>query len=83
MLVADAYRIYNDCVVWSVRVNRNLNDWKMQEFEELFMLLEKQNVKEGSDQVSWKLEKKGTFSIHSYYRMLIGGDGDDSWDFPF
>lgn len=62
---------------------RHLNDWEIQEYEELLSTLEKQNVKKGSDQVFWKLEKRVKFSVQSYYRVLFGGDGENNWVFPF
>lgn len=80
--VADACRLCNGYVDWSVRVNRHLNDWEINEYEELLLTLEKQCIKEESNKILWNLEKRGNFSVQSYYSFLVGGEEDVSLDLP-
>lgn len=80
-MVQEAYQIYNKCVEWSINVSRNLNDWEVNEYEELLQILDAQEVKSNSDQVVLKLEKRGEFTLGSYYRYLSGGAYGDLQNF--
>lgn len=73
MLVQEAYQIGNDSIKWTVNVSKNPNDWEVNEYEELLEILAAQEIKPITDKVTWKLEKRGVFSVESYHRQLIGG----------
>lgn len=81
LVVAEAYRVCSDRVEWSVNVTRHLNNWEIKEYENLLQILEAKNVKD-SDQVIWELEKRGEFTVGSYYRFLKGGEEDGIHEFP-
>lgn len=70
MVVEEAYWVSNENVVWSINVNRNLNDWEIGEFEEPIQLLATQQVSTIDDQILWKLKKKDKFFVTSYYNHL-------------
>lgn len=82
LAVADAYRLCNGCVDWSVRVNRHLNDWEIKENKELLITTEKQCIQEEPDKILWNLEKMGNFSVQSYYSFLVGGEENGSLELP-
>lgn len=47
----------------SINVNRNLNDWEVDDFDEMWQTLESQRVSTSDDQIVWKLEKMVTFLL--------------------
>lgn len=61
-------------MVWSINVNRNLNDGELGEYEGLLQLLAKQNISSGDDRLLWKLEKNDTFSVSCYQFLCMKSD---------
>lgn len=51
MKIEDAYKIIDGSVVWLVNVIRNLNDWKVNEYESLLQTLETQQINTCSDKI--------------------------------
>lgn len=70
MTVEEAYRVLNGNIVCCINLKRNLNDWEIEEFEDLLKCLEAQLISDRNDQVVWKLEKNGKFSVSSFYNYL-------------
>lgn len=67
MTVEEAYRVINGNIVWCINVKRSLNNWEIEEFEDLLKCLDAQQISNRADQVVWNLEKDGKFSFSSYY----------------
>lgn len=70
MVVEEAYWVANESIEWSINVIKNLNDWEICEYEELLKLLALQQILTTDDQIMWKLEKKGNFSVSSYLQIF-------------
>lgn len=70
MVVEEAYRVANGSIVWEINVCRNLNDWEVQEFEDLLLLLAELSVSNSDDWAVWKFEKNDVFFVKSYYHHL-------------
>lgn len=61
MVVKEAYKESNDSRVWEVNINRNLNDWEIQEYEALLHLLDSKQLNNELGQVLWKLNQRKIF----------------------
>lgn len=51
MVVKEVYKEHNGNRFWEVNVLRNLNDWEIQEYENLLSLLEAQKLNNSADSV--------------------------------
>ena len=49
---------------------RSFQDWELEEVNRLLNHISTVKVQEGEDSVVWKIERKGKFSVKSYYRSL-------------
>ncbi|RVX01565.1 DUF724 domain-containing protein 7 [Vitis vinifera] len=60
---------------WSLRFTRHFNDWELEIVETFFSMLRESLVKrDDSNKGVWKDDKKGLFSIKSFYEVLdVGG----------
>lgn len=54
-----------------MNVIRNLNDWEVSEYEALPHLLSIVNLNRYNDQLLWKLQEKGDFTMKSYNNHFI------------
>lgn len=59
MLIEDAYREKNGSREWIINVNRNLNDWEVEEYEATLQLLSTVNVNKNRDWISGNLNRMG------------------------
>lgn len=82
MLVQDAYSSRDGFVDWLVNVVGNLHDWEIGELESLLQLLPSRKGLSGEDQVQWKLENNGNFSVKSYCKHLLRSDNMSRPKFP-
>ena len=55
---------------WEVQFRRSFQDWELEEVNHLLNHISAVKVQEGEDSLVWKIEKKGKFSVKSYYRSL-------------
>lgn len=69
ILLENAYRASTH-LVWDVFVTRNLQYWEAMEYENLLWLFADAKVGTEPDRLSWKLCKKGSFTVKSLYRYL-------------
>lgn len=69
--------------VWNVLVMRNLNDWKIAKYKDLFQLISSVQVNLDSYKLLQKPKKDGQFSVNSYYDILMGTNDLGIMDFPF
>lgn len=58
--------------VWNVIVNKDLNNWKVNEYETIIHLLPFVQASDERNCIMWKLTKNGSFSFKSYYHYLVG-----------
>ena len=60
---------------WSLHFTRHFNDWELEIVETFFSMLRESLVKrDDSNKGVWKDDKKGLFSIKSFYEVLdVGG----------
>lgn len=77
----EAYSIVDGSREWNVKVTRNLNDWEVEEYEALLLLLSHIQFDNHKDQM-WKLRKQGEFSIKSLSKHLTSGEGRGLIQFP-
>lgn len=56
----------------AVYVFRNLQDWQVNEYEDLLELLANARLNNNSDKLIWDLKKNGKFSVSSFYKHLAG-----------
>jgi hypothetical protein len=62
---------HNEDMVWSVNLQRPLQDWELGDYTDLMAFLYKQKVKRTEeDQLRWDCTTSGLFEVQSYYRML-------------
>lgn len=78
ILVNEAY----NSRVWAVDVSRNLQDWEVNEYEDLLQLLANVRLNNNSDKLIWDLKKNGKFSVNSFYKHLAGHNKNGSFIFP-
>lgn len=52
---------------WEIMASRNLQDWEIEEFEQLLQVLANIQLSSEEDKLSWKLGKRGVFTINSFY----------------
>lgn len=57
---------------WAVDVSKNLQDWEVEEYEDLLQLLATIHLNNNKDKLIWNLKKNGIFSIKSFYRHMVG-----------
>jgi hypothetical protein len=63
---------HNEDMVWSINLQRSLQDWELGEYTDLIAFLYKQKVRRMEvDQLRWVCTTSGLFEVRSYYRMLI------------
>lgn len=67
---------------WFVNVNRNLNDWEIEEYEALLLLLSTIQLNSVSNYLVWTLGKPGEFTVTSYYKFLTRRDRVETVNFP-
>lgn len=54
---------------WNVETFRNLNGWEVNEFKCFLMSLANCSLNEDNDQLNWKLNYKGVFTVKSYIHL--------------
>jgi hypothetical protein len=70
-MVSEYLSWHNEDMVWSVTLQRPLQDWELDDYTDLIDLLYKQKVKRmEEDQLRWNCTKSGLFEVESYHRML-------------
>lgn len=52
---------------WAVNVTKNLNDWKIEENENLLLMLSNIQLENHNDQLMLKKSKKEVFSVKTFY----------------
>ncbi|WKA03180.1 hypothetical protein VitviT2T_021306 [Vitis vinifera] len=55
---------------WEVHFRRPFQDWELEEVNRFLGYISAVRVQEGEDFLVWKIERKGTFKVNSYYRSL-------------
>ncbi|RVX13715.1 Actin-related protein 5 [Vitis vinifera] len=55
---------------WEVHFRRPFQDWELEEVNRFLSYISAVRVQEGEDFLVWKIERKGTFKVNSYYRSL-------------
>ncbi|RVW40781.1 Transposon TX1 uncharacterized 149 kDa protein [Vitis vinifera] len=55
---------------WEVHFRRPFHDWELGEVSRFLIHISAIKVQEGEDSLIWKIERKGKFSVKSYYRSL-------------
>ena len=55
---------------WEVHFRRSFQDWELEEVNRLLNHIFAVKVQEGENSLVWKIERKGKFSVKSYYRSL-------------
>lgn len=66
---------------WDVELIRNLNDWEVNKYINLFQYLSEQEMpKEALDEPFWKLNSKGAFTVKSY--SVPGEEQNNEGEFP-
>ncbi|WJZ84098.1 hypothetical protein VitviT2T_003721 [Vitis vinifera] len=55
---------------WEVHFRRPFQDWELEEVSRFLGYISTVKVQEGEDFLVWKIERKGTFKVKSYYRSL-------------
>lgn len=82
-LIKRLYRSGHCCVA----VNRNLNDWELEEFENFLSMMACVHLRDTPDTLIWKLSKNGKSSINSFYNKIAGfwdlNNSDQQLSFPF
>lgn len=63
MLVSEAFDRLGHCCI---AVNRNLNDWELEDFEKFLSLMARVHLSDSPDTLVWKLKKNGKSSINSF-----------------
>ena len=56
--------------VWEVHFRRSFQDWELEEVSRFLEHISAVKVQEGEDFLVWKIERRGKFSVKSYYRSL-------------
>jgi len=60
---------------WRLDFSRSLSQADIVQWERLLNILEQMEITESNDRVSWVLEKKGTYTTRSMYRLLSDRGG--------
>ncbi|RVX13021.1 hypothetical protein CK203_009904 [Vitis vinifera] len=55
---------------WEVHFRRPFHDWELEEVNRFLIHISAVKVQEREDSLIWKIERKGKFSVKSYYRSL-------------
>ena len=55
---------------WEVHFRRPFQDWELEEVNRFLVHISAVKFQEGEDSLIWKIERKGKFSVKSYYRSL-------------
>ncbi|KAJ9701144.1 hypothetical protein PVL29_006475 [Vitis rotundifolia] len=55
---------------WEVHFRRPFQDWELDEVTRFLNHISAVKVQEGEDSLVWKIERRGKFSVKSYYRSL-------------
>ena len=55
---------------WEVHFRRPFQDWELEEVNRFLVHISAVKVQEEEDSLVWKIERKGKFSVKSYYRSL-------------
>lgn len=66
---------------WNINVTRNLNDWEVEEYENLLNTVNNLRPSSHKDKLCWKLKKNAQFSVKSYHH-LNQSNNNVSRDFP-
>lgn len=82
MVVEEAYLADSRSKWWNVNVIGNRNDWKIEEYEALLLLLSHIKLDDRRDQLTWKLRKQGDYFVKTLYKHLTRGDGSGTAQFP-
>ena len=53
-----------------MQFRRPFQDWELEEVNRFLVHISAVKVQEGEDSLVWKIERKGKFSVKSYYRSL-------------
>lgn len=69
--------------MWSVRVNRNLQDWEVDDYNNLLLCFTNIKLAEYKVKRVWKLDEKRGFLVKSFYNYLSERDGRDGMTTPF
>jgi hypothetical protein len=68
-------------MVWSVILQRPLQDWEMGEYNDLMVFLYQLKLERSAvDQLRWTCTTSGLFEVQSYYRLL---NSHSNTDFPW
>jgi hypothetical protein len=66
---------HNDDMVWSVNLQRSLQDWELGEYADLMVFLYRLKVKRMVvDQLRWAYTTSGMFEVRLYYRLLTSNN---------
>ena len=55
---------------WEVHFRRPFQNWELEEVNRFLVHISAVKVQEEEDSLVWKIERKGKFSVKSYYRSL-------------
>lgn len=58
---------------WNIEFRRSFEEEELREWQSLIQDLNHLQLDEGKDGISWKLEKAGTYTTKSMYRLLSFG----------
>lgn len=83
MLVEETYVDSNGSCIWSVNLLRNLNDWKIRDYEELLSIVSQKHINTEPDQLLWKLKQNGEFSVRSFHKHIVREERISTSDFPY
>lgn len=67
---------------WNVEVKRNLQDWEVEEYENLLQTLATILLSKKEDKLRSNLMKNGNFTVNSFYRFLNGYSPTNQLKFP-